>query len=50
MSNLIVWFEIGFMIGIVLFVICHRKGLIQKWSRRGRRNISAVTPLKHNAG
>lgn len=25
-------FEIGFLIGIVLFAICLRKGLIQQWT------------------
>lgn len=33
----IVSFEIGYLIGIILFLICERKGLIHKWS--GSLNI-----------
>jgi len=34
MSGTLVSFEIGYLVGLVLFFICERKGLIHRWSSK----------------
>lgn len=50
MSSVVAGFEIGMLIGVVLFVVCYRKGLIQRWSRRKQASMPIAAPLRHNAG
>ena len=45
MSGTLVFFEIGYLIGVVLFLICQRQGLIRKWSA----SLGLLTKIKAGA-